>query len=162
MNKKIHGTCQEIQPKGWGSGCGLLILKDDHLYHCEDCGLVYEKPDPLQEKREIESNVSGNCQCPLLMEEVKWSFDEMFGYDCPRSQYCCMICDTHYKIPSFATLEKQESGQAKDYVQQHIIHKQQEQDQKLSRIKEDVNRLVEALKKIPPEKRQELVQPLFF
>lgn len=152
-------TCPVSEHNGWGTGCQLLVIKDDGLYHCGDCGLVYDKPERYEKLEK--TRPTAQCECANLKEEIEWWFDECNGHDCPSRYYQCTNCGRHYKRPSLASLEKQESEGGKKEVQSWIDFRRREHSEKLSRIQDDVQSLVEALKEATPKERRELLKPLF-
>lgn len=153
-------ACPRAEHRGWGTACKTLTLKEDGLYHCEDCGLVYVNKLERYEKMEtIPPTIQ--CTCTILEEVIEWWMDECHGYECPYSRHFCSKCGRHYETPPVAALKKQKSKGGKKYVSDQIKFQRREHAEKLSRIREEVNKLVEALKEVKPKERQELLTPLF-
>lgn len=153
-------TCPDSQYRGWGAGCKALVLKEDGLYHCEDCGLVYLKRLKSYTKMEKDL-IDRPCECAVLNETIEWWFDECHGYECPASRSNCTKCGRHYETPPTAEPEQQESQAARKYVSDRIRWRQEEHAQKLSYIEDEVRDLMALLDEVSPEERQKLIAPLF-
>lgn len=153
-------ACPRTEHRGWGTACKTLTLREDGLYHCEDCGLVYLNKLERYEKMETALPTT-QCPCTILEEVIEWWMDEFHGYECPSSRHFCSKCGRHYKTPPTAELEKQQSEGGKKYVSDWMEFRRKEHAEKIDRIKNEVKNLVEALKGVTPEERQELLTPLF-
>lgn len=152
-------VCPGTEHRGWGRECKTLTLKENG-YHCDDCGLVYQKKLERYEKMDT-IVLTAECDCKVLEEVIEWWMDELHGYECPSSRLLCRACGRHYKIPPISELEKQQSEGGKRYVSDRIELRRKEHAEKLSCIKDQVCRLVEALKEVSAEERQELLNILF-
>lgn len=152
-------ACPRTHHRGWGTACKTLTLKEDGLYYCEDCGLVYLNRRERYPKME-KTVLTEECACTVLKEVIEWWFDECLGYDCPSSRCACVTCGRHYITPPIAGLKKQQTEGGKKYVAGEIAYMKAERAEKLDSIRSQVTDLVEALEEVTPKERRKLLKPL--
>jgi hypothetical protein len=150
-------TCDAVQPRGWGTSCKRLVLKEDGLYHCADCGLVFKKL-VLETAKKV---INKPCKCETLLNFLRWEFSEFFGYDCPTDHYRCRACHRVYHGPHFsreAATKNQKSVAAKKHVQLFRQYRREEREKRVTNAERNATKLKEALKELPKSVRQKLVK----
>lgn len=155
----VEATCVTAQPRGWGSSCKTLVLKEDGFYHCEDCGLVFKKPV----LKMISEPALVVCDCRSLVNFLERFFDECHGYDCPSSCYRCKKCGRVYQSPHYsreAPIRLQESEAAKKHVQNRRDYQKKERADRIDSALEDARELKEALKQVPKAVKQKILREL--